>query len=252
MRALVLDIETAPNLAHVWRLFDQNVSLNQLVAPGYVLCFAAKWVDDPQVFFARVHHDRKTGAPTEKSRRAMLDLAHKLLSEADAVIHYNGTSFDIPRLQAEMMELGYAPPAPFQQIDLLLSLRKTAAFTSHKLAHVAEKLGVGSKVKHEGHELWVKCLADDPAAWLRMQRYNVGDVRLTERVYKRVLPWIPNHPNRGLFVDGAKPRCPSCASDKIERAGYRRTRVQTYVRYRCKKCGAWSRGRKGERAAERV
>jgi len=31
MQILLLDIETAPNTAHVWGLWNQNVSLNQLM-----------------------------------------------------------------------------------------------------------------------------------------------------------------------------------------------------------------------------
>lgn len=249
MKALVIDIETAPNLAHVWRLWKTSVALNQLIVPGYTLCFAAKWLGEKDVFFARVEHDAKTGAPTEKSRRAMLNLAHRLLSEADVVIHYNGVAFDIPKLNAEFIELGYAPPAPFVQVDLLLTLRKRANFPSNKLAFISERLGVGSKVKHEGHELWRKCMADDADAWARMQRYNEGDVRLTERLYRRILPWIPSHPNRGLYTDDDKPRCPHCQSAKVWRKGYAYTRLLAYPRYECQKCGAWSRGKKSVRTS---
>lgn len=243
MKTLVIDIETAPNVAHVWKLWKTDVALNQLVVPGYVLCFAAKWTDEPTFYFARVKHDPATGAPTPESRRAMLDLAHKLLTKADVVVHYNGIAFDIPRLNAEFMEFGFLPPAPFEQVDLLLAIRKRATFASHKLAYVAERLGIGSKVKHEGHMLWRACMAGDPAAWARMQKYNEGDVRLTERLYKRVLPWIPSHPNAGLYVDSEKPCCPTCGSERLQKRGLARTRISLYTRYQCVKCGSWSRAK---------
>lgn len=249
MRVLILDIETAPNLAHVWRLWQTDVGLNQLIVPGYILCFAAKWLDERTVHFARVKHDARTGRPTAASQRAMLAKAHALLSEADVVVHYNGVSFDIPRLNAEFLECGFAPPAPFAQVDLYRAIKKRASFPNHKLAYVAERLGVGSKVKHEGHVLWRKCMADEAAAWGRMKRYNVGDVRLTEDLYKRILPWIPGHPNRALFVSDTEPRCPHCASTSLQRRGVTRTSAQTYVRYQCNGCGAWSRGTKKQSAA---
>lgn len=248
MKTLVIDIETAPHLGHVWKLWQTDVALNQLIVPGYVLCFAAKWTDEKPVTFARVKHGAD-GQPTPSSRRAMLAVAHKLLSEADAVVHFNGTSFDVPKLNAEFMEFGFAPPAPFAEIDLKLAIKRRAAFASNKLAYLSERLGVGSKVKHEGHTLWRKVMADDAAAWQRMQRYNEGDVRLTERLYRRVLPWIPQHPNAALFVDDAKPRCPHCASASIVRRGSAHTRAQTYARFSCNRCGAWSRGAARIRAA---
>ena len=45
MKTLTLDIETAPQVAHVWGLWQQNVGLPQLLESGYVMCFAAKWED---------------------------------------------------------------------------------------------------------------------------------------------------------------------------------------------------------------
>lgn len=248
-RVLILDIETAPHVAQVWGLWKQNVALNQLVVPGYVLCFAAKWLGEDVVHFGRVKHNA-TGDPTEASRRAMLMKAHALLSEADVVVHYYGSKFDIPRLNAEFMEFGFAPPAPFEQVDLKVAIAKRAVFASHKLAHVAERLGIGSKVAHEGHALWRACMAEDAGAWARMQRYNVGDVRLTERLYKRVLPWIAGHPNRGLYGDNTRPCCPTCGSHRLQRRGVARTTVSVFLRYQCTACGAWSRAKHRETGAD--
>lgn len=251
MKTLVIDIETAPNLAHVWSLWKADVGLNQLIVPGYILCFAAKWVGRRDITFERVTHSPTTGKPTPSSQRAMLERAHELLSDADAVVHYNGASFDVPKLNAGFLQHGFAPPAPYAQIDLYRALKKRTSFSSHKLAHIAPQLGIGGKVKHEGHKLWKDCMDDDASAWRRMQSYNEGDVRLTERLYKRVLPWIPQHPNRAIFVDDEAPRCPHCASTRLQRRGVARTHAQVYPRYQCAACGAWSRGKGKLRAPVR-
>ena len=51
-RILVLDIETAPNLAYVWKLWNiQNVSLSQVKEAGHAMCFGAKWLGDDQTLF---------------------------------------------------------------------------------------------------------------------------------------------------------------------------------------------------------
>lgn len=241
-RILIIDIETAPNIAHTWGLFKQNVALNQLVRPGYILSFAAKWAGEKDVAFARVKHDATTGAPTFTSRRVMLAKAHALLEEADVVVTYYGSKFDVPRLNAEFMEMGFAPPAPFAQVDLKLAIAKRAMFMSHKLQHVSEQLDIGSKVKHEGHGLWTAVMRDDPVAWQRMERYNIGDVRLTERLYNRVKPWIQGHPNIGLYTSAEKPVCPTCGSKKLQRRGVAYTQAGVYQRLQCA-CGAWARGR---------
>lgn len=241
-RILIMDIETAPNIAHTWGLWKQTVAINQVVQPGYVLCFAAKWAGEKTVHFGRVKHDANE-RPTPESRRAMLDKMHRLLDEADVVVHYNGVAFDIPRLNAEFIEFGYKPPSPYEQVDLLLAIKKRARFASHKLAFIAGRLNIGSKVGHEGHGLWRAVMRDDARAWARMRRYNEGDVRLTERLYKRVLPWISGHPNHGLYAESEKPVCPNCGSKHLTRQGVRRTSVSVYPRYQCARCGAWARGR---------
>ena len=47
-------------------------------------------------------------------------------------------------------------------------------FDSNKLDYVSKYLGIGEKVRHEGHELWVKCMEKDNAAWKRMKEYNAN------------------------------------------------------------------------------
>ena len=102
----------------------------------------------------------------------MLQKIHDLISEADAVCHYNGTRFDIPVLNKEFLLHHLAPPAPYKQIDLLKVVRKEFRFASNKLDHIAQRLGLGKKTAHEGYQLWVKCMNKDPVAWKTMEKYN--------------------------------------------------------------------------------
>jgi len=170
----------------------------------------------------------------------MAEALYDLLDEADVVCHYNGESFDMPKINTELKLAGLGKPSPYRQIDLLKTSRKEFDFGSNKLDSIAKRLGIGSKVAHEGFRLWLAVLAGDEKAWKRMERYNKHDVILTERLYREYLPWIANHPNRGLYADGS---CPTCGSDDLERRGYAYTSVGTYRRYRCRDCGAWSRGK---------
>lgn len=51
MKILLLDIETSPNVAHVWGLWQQNVGTNQLLEASEVMCWAAKWYGEKDVAF---------------------------------------------------------------------------------------------------------------------------------------------------------------------------------------------------------
>jgi DNA polymerase elongation subunit (family B)/DNA-directed RNA polymerase subunit RPC12/RpoP len=234
LKILLLDIETAPNLAHVWGLWNQNVGTTQLIASGYTLCFSAKWFNDDEVMFHSIHHDGET---------EMLYKLWNLLDEADAVVHYNGTKFDIPTCNKEFITHNIAPPSSYHQIDLLKVARDRFRFPSNKLDYVAQALGVGKKVKHIGHELWIKCMAGDNKAWEMMREYNVQDVALLERVYVKMLPWIKNHPNHGLYTDETVPVCPNCGSKHVIKKGTETTKTVKYQRYRCMGCGTPVRGR---------
>jgi transposase-like protein len=233
MKILVIDIETAPNLAHVWGLWDQNVGLNQLIKSTEVMCWAAKWIDDELMRFKSVHHHGK---------QEMIGAAWYLLDNADAVVHYNGRSFDVPHLNREFLEAGLDPPSPFKQIDLLRVVRKQFKFPSYKLAYVAQALGLGIKVGHEGHELWVRCLAGDGLAWKTMREYNEQDVLLVENLYHRALGWISNHPSHGAQT--GEEVCPNCGGDEFDDAGTITTKIGLFQQYRCTACGKHSRGTK--------
>lgn len=236
MKILLLDIETAPNTAYVWGLFKENIPLQRLVDSGYVMCWAAKWLGENDMEFSSVQME---------TPRKMLRRIHNLLSEADAVIHYNGARFDIPTLNKEFLLHGMTPPASYRNIDLLQTVRKQFRFVSNKLDYVAQALGVGKKVKHAGFELWIQCMAKDPEAWKQMEEYNRGDVTILEGVYHKLLPWIKNHPNHGV-VDGRGGVCPNCGSDHIQFRGYAHTKSGKYRRFQCNECGTWSRTRKSE------
>jgi len=241
MKILLLDIESSPNTAHVWGLWQQNVSINQLMESSYVLCYAAKWYGDKQVMFDSVHKSKP---------KKMLKGIHDLLNDADAVVHYNGTKFDIPTLNKEFLLHSFNPPSPYKQIDLLRVVRSNFRFPSNKLDYVAQRLNLGKKHEHEGHELWVKCMNGDKDAWKRMEKYNIQDVVLLENLYGNLLPWIKSHPNHNLFRDGHV--CPNCSSSSLQRRGTAISATGTYQRYQCRSCGTWSQSTKSIKSSVEV
>lgn len=230
MKILAIDIETSPAVVYAWGLWDQNVGLNQIVTPVEVICFAAKWIGG-SMYFRSTFHDGK---------EEMLAKAHELLEEADAVIHWNGSRFDIPHLNREFLEAGMSPPAQYHELDLMKTVKRRFKFLSNKLQHVSQQLDLEGKIQHEGFDLWKKCLAGDEAAWVKMRRYNKRDVTLLEDLYETLLPWIIGHPNRRLYkADAGCPRC-GAPDDQMQRRGYKTTAVSKFQNLQCQKCQGWS------------
>lgn len=238
MKILLFDIETAPNLAHVWSLWKQNVAVNQIIASGYVLCWAAKWYGEKKIMYHSIKGG--TGGSGARGTYPMLLGIHSLLDQADIVVHYNGLHFDIPTLNREFVMAKMNPPTPYKQVDLLRVVREAFNFPSNRLEYVVKALKIGEKAKTEGHELWIKCMAGNAKAWKAMEAYNKQDTALLEPLYDRLKPWIKGHPNVGVLTDTSV--CPTCGSEKIERRGLSSTQAHRYWRFLCRTCHTWFRG----------
>lgn len=234
MKILLLDIETAPNLVTVWGLWNQNVATNQIMDSGYVMCWSAKWVGKDEIMFSSIHKD---------TPQDMLLKIHGLLDEADAVVHYNGKKFDIPTLNKEFLLFDMTPPAPYKQIDLLHVARRQFKFPSNKLDYIAQALKLGKKVKHIGHELWIRCMSQDEEAWKLMEEYNKHDVVLLEKVYSKLKPWIRGHANYSIYGEDHNV-CPNCGGKHYHKRGIYYTNTRKYQRYKCLSCGTWFRSNK--------
>jgi len=233
LKILLLDIETTPHNGYFWGLFNQNIAISQIKTPTTILCWAAKWLGKKQMIFR------------DWSEKDFLSLIYDMVDKADAIVHYNGKSFDMKHLNREWILAKLDPPSPYKDIDLLSTMRKNFKFASNKLEWTSIQMGYKGKVQNRGMQLWLSCMDGDVSAWREMKKYNIQDVRLLEDMYDALLPWIKNHPNWGLYVDGDEDRiCTNCGTSRVKKNGIERTRVRTYQRYKCLECGTPLRGRK--------
>lgn len=232
MKVLVYDIETSPNLAYCWGLWQQNIGpkSGQLVQSTSMLCFGAKWHEER----GRVQVHRGEG---------MVAAAHALFDEADVVVGWNNKKFDDKHMAREFLEYGLKPPSPYKSIDLMQVVRSKFKFQSNSLEYVSQRLLGKGKVETGGFDLWLGVMRDDPKAWAQMERYQVGDVRRTDELYTVLKPWITGHPSVPL-ADGYADllACNNCGSTRVQKRGYQRTGVSQFHQYQCQGCGHWFRG----------
>lgn len=241
-KILLLDIETAPILGYVWQLWDQNVALNQIKSDWYILSWAAKWLgDSPNKV---MYEDSRKNKQVEDDSKILKSI-WKLLDEADIVITQNGKSFDHKKLNARFILNGFQPPSTFKYIDTLILAKRHFGFTSNKLEYMSDKLCKKyKKLKHakfSGFEMWRECLAGNQSAWKEMEKYNKYDVLALEELYTKLIPW-DSSVNFNVYHDGTHTTC-TCGSTDFYKNGYSYTNSAKYSRFRCKKCGAETRGR---------
>lgn len=233
VKNLLIDVETSPHQVYSFSLWNANISNEKIIEPSRMISFAAKWRGSKKVEFYSVFHH---------GREAMVQANFELLSEADVITTYNGKKFDKKKWNTEFSLLGLGQPAPYKHIDLYQTVKEQFSHASNKLEWALNVYGLGGKVKHEGFELWIKCLQGDPKAWAKMRRYNKGDVTKLEALLDRLGPWVKGLPNAALYVEGDAFMCPGCGQpDKLVREGYALLETGKYQRYHCSGCGVWSR-----------
>lgn len=235
-KILYYDLETAPILGTVWRKWKDN--LIWVEQDSYILCFAYKWDGERKTQVVSLPDFPGYEDDREDDRELVKEL-WRLLDEADIVVAHNGNRFDERVANARFVLHGLDPPSSYRTIDTLMVARRYFRFTSNSLNDLARVLGLGRKAQHAHHnyKIWRGCMLGDPSAWKKMTVYNAQDVRLLERVYKRLRPWIKGHPRVMLMNDTLI--CPKCAG-RLVRNGHRYTKTMTYRRFRCKQCGGES------------
>lgn len=242
-KILIIDIETAPNIVYAWGLYDQNISIDQIVQDGYMLCYTAKWLGSKDYIYDSIfNYGGFKYKPTDDYKIAVS--AWKLMNEADIIIAHNGDHFDLKWFNTLFIKHGLKPVSTYKSIDTLKAAKNHFKFLSNRLDYIARTLGVGEKLKHEGISLWIKCMKGDKDAWKKMEMYNKRDVQILENVYKKLRPFIKNHPNLSLYGNLTDITCTACNSKNVERRGYSFTSSGKFARFVCKECGKWSRSRK--------
>lgn len=240
-RTLFIDIETAPTLGYFWGLWKENIGINQIKKHSHLLSFGAKWLGEKKL----IYQDQSKCKDIENDKNLVLAI-RDLLDEAEIVVVQNGDAFDIPTIKTRMLAHGITPFSPFRSVDTLLVAKREFRFTSNKLEYMAEALGCKvKKGKHKefpGFDLWKECMTGNNRAWAEMKLYNLDDVIVLEEVYMKMRPWMTNHPNMGIYVEGEKPVCPNC-SGKVQHRGTKYTATGIFKQYHCLECGKYSRSR---------
>jgi hypothetical protein len=238
-KLLIYDIEMYLQLkADIWRPGDQYVSHDQLDdahMSDSIICIAYKW-----------YGEKTTHILTGDN---MIQEFDAVVKQADVALGKNSDRFDVKHINTQRMlqKLPAFPEWTQTAEDLEKQLRKHFAFPSQSLDYVSKLLGFGGKVKMI-REDWRKItrlkqinvfiksvlfnkrqlefisthllkrsvstvLKEGTTALKKMIFYNKKDVKDTEAVLKRVLPYIQLRKNASASQEGKG--CITCGSTKL-------------------------------------
>jgi hypothetical protein len=242
VKVLFYDLETAPNLAYVWGHYEQNVIAHD--REWYILCVSYRWEHEKKTkVCAMTDYPAAYKKDPENDYHVVKEL-WELLNEADIVVAHNGDKFDMRKANARFIKHGLGPIAVPKSVDTLKVARRYFMFNSNKLGDLGKHLDLGVKEETGGFKTWAGCMRGDEKAWRTMIKYARQDVDLLMKVYYKIRPWMPNHPNRNVYTGSGD--CPTCGAGKLRRKGTRSSQVTTWQRWVCMSCGAWSRSRMAE------
>lgn len=241
MRILFWDIETAPMIAAVWGLYNQNIQHESILQDWYMICAAWEFLDGGGIHTTSLLDDPKRFADDVADDEHVVRAMHNVLSNADVLVAHNGDNFDLKKFNARALDHGLPPLPPIATVDTLKVARQNFKISSNRLDYLGTFLGVGNKISTP-KGLWIRSLRGDPKAIEEMVVYNKGDIDLLKAVYFKLLPYMRTHPNRNLFTnEGSDHVCPKCGSGNLTKQGTRiATRLGTRQQWQCGDCGGWS------------
>jgi hypothetical protein len=242
-RILYWDIETSLQLAAIFQLANNDwIDPASLVTERYIICASWQWEGDKKIHAVSVLDDPKRYASDPHDDTHVVSVLHKVLSEADVLVHHNGDSFDKKYVETRSLVNGFPVLPPITTIDTYKLAKSRFMFNSNKLDYIGKMLKVGRK-KPTSPGLWMRVLKGDRKAIKEMVEYNKHDVILLRDVFMKLRPYAPNHLNRELFGNEG---CPRCGSTKVQYRGYHRAITKVYRRLQCQSCSGWFRLLKGE------
>lgn len=235
-KVLFFDIETTPNLAFVWEPGKQYVNYDNLYKERKISCICYKWAGQKTVHSLTMDLSKHNiNSYDDNADEKMLKKFSEIYAEADLVVGHNALRFDVAHIKARLVKYRLPDLTPVILDDTYLSSRHIG-FNSHRLDYLGRYLGEGRKTSHN-YSLWVRVMNGDRNALKSTVTYCKQDVKLLERLYDRLRPYIKSKLNRAAF-SGTTGCCPSCGNNSLIGKGVRFTSsLGLRQRLLCMSCG---------------
>lgn len=237
-KIFTFDIETSPHEGYHWGVWQQNIAGGQIIRPTQMLTWAGKFLGDKRITY-RTWEDE-----------GFLDDLHDMLEAADIVVGFNHVKFDLRHANREFLLAGMRAVRPHADVDMLKVVKSLYDFPHYRLDYVAKVILDESKLETGGFDLWPAFMRGEKKAQRVMRKYNIQDVRITEKLYLKLRPWVRTHPYTGPIPDGyikdgdESYQCPVCDSNLARRDRPRRTRCFAIRVLECMDCGHWFDGKR--------
>lgn len=204
-KRLYYDIETSYNIVKAWRIgFNINLNMDDIIHERAIITIAYKWEGSDQV---------EVLTWDKGCDKRIIQEFVKVVAEADELVGHNVDRYDTKFIMFRALKHDIPVLPKYQSTDTLKLSKKHFMLNSNKLDYIAQYLGIGHKTKHRGLEMWDDIiLRNDAKAMQEMVDYNIQDVILTEKVYKKLMEYSLPKVNHAAKAGGEKHSCPQCGT----------------------------------------
>lgn len=252
-KMVFLDLEVAPAVVMAFNMFKHFSSPDHIMQFPYVLTAAWNWLHDPEdLIHSRSLMDYEVFEQDVKDDSELIYDLWKVLDEADIVVAQNA-KFDIGWFNQQCALYGIPEPSPYRIICTLKADKNNFSLPSNSLGYVVKYFRLEQeKLKHDGIDLWRRCMAGDADAFEDMLTYNRGDIPTLRNLYLTTRAHIEKHPNLAMYYKDGKTRCPVCGGEHLEELQGKLafTNLSKFTSYRCLDCGTVKRGAKALNTTE--
>lgn len=203
---------------------------------GRLLCFSYKWHGEKTVHLETIRGTKAFQKPGgwDGDDSELVRKLHKLLSEADSLVHHFGDRFDLKFFKTRLLELGLCFPS-IHTVDTWKVAKKHLLLQSNRMANIADFLG-GEQKSSVPKRDWIKANFGNAVAIKKLEKYCKQDVATLAGIYEKLLPYT-NTINHNLFHH--KEGCPKCGCTDTKLSGFRYTAIGKIQRMACKGCHTW-------------
>lgn len=258
-KRLFLDIETTPNVGLFWSpSWKASITHDQILFEREIICISYKWEGEEEVY-------------TLDWRSGQEELVKEFVTQinlSDEIVGHNIFKYDLPWIRGMALQYDIPMSPTTKSIDTLKIARKYFNLNSYRLDYLGKLLFGEGKIKTD-YTMWkdlklehtlssmfgeyLEKLTDDKIYVVleglkkrsdkhleEMIAYCEEDVRLLERVFKKMWNYSSNHTHYGVLANGEKYNCPECGSANMKLSKTRATAKGTIQRQMvCNDCGKY-------------
>ena len=231
IKRLFYDIETSQYEVRSFRIgYNLNLGYQNVKKLAKIICISWAWDDED-----KIHNLRWDENMCDKK---MLEKFIKELNKADEIIAHNGDRFDIKWIRTRALYHKIPMKSKYRSLDTLKKAKSSFNFPNNRLDTIAQFLGVGAKVEHDGMKMWDAVQDGDKYYLDEMVKYCDGDIVVLRDVYLAMQSYIKNNTHTGTHNGKIKCSCPNCASEDISLLKNAFTALGTIKReIECNSCG---------------